>query len=60
MHPMRRGAANALPPASPAPNDDDDGGSAEVTVFLVGAYAKYNWPYVWVSTRQQRRWGGAQ
>ena len=21
----------------------------EVTVFLIGAYAKYNWPYVWVS-----------
>lgn len=21
----------------------------QVTVFLIGAYAKYNWPYVWVS-----------
>lgn len=23
--------------------------AAQVTVFLIGAYAKYNWPYVWVS-----------
>lgn len=22
---------------------------AQVTVFLIGAYAKYDWPYVWVS-----------
>ena len=26
----------------------------EVTVFLIGAYAKYNWPYVWVSGAMMR------
>jgi hypothetical protein len=27
----------------------------QVTVFLVGAYAKYNWPYVWVSVSPVQR-----
>lgn len=26
-----------------------DAALLQVTVFLIGAYAKYNWPYVWVS-----------
>lgn len=26
-----------------------------MTVFLIGAYAKYNWPYVWVSLQPARR-----
>ncbi len=42
-----RGPNNQLPPASPASHDADVS-NAEVTVFLIGAYAKYNWPYVWV------------
>lgn len=37
-----------LPPASPASHELDIH-NPEVTVFLIGAYAKYNWPYVWVS-----------
>ncbi|GBF98682.1 hypothetical protein Rsub_11396 [Raphidocelis subcapitata] len=48
------GAANTLPPASPALNDNE-GGSAEVTVFLIGAYAKYNWPYVWLRSPPRSR-----
>lgn len=40
-------SANQLPPASPAAHELDVHNS-EVTVFLIGAYAKYNWPYVWL------------
>lgn len=46
---------NALPPASPASHELDIH-NPDVTVFLIGAYAKYNWPYVWVS-RRARFWG---
>lgn len=45
-------SGNAFPPASPA-NHELDVHNPDVTVFLIGAYAKYNWPYVWV-----RRLGG--
>eukprot|EP00955_Chlamydomonas_euryale_P025724 271849-Chlamydomonas_euryale.AAC.1 len=38
---------NDLPPASPAAHELDVH-NPEVTVFLIGAYAKYNWPYVWL------------
>ncbi|GFH31770.1 predicted protein, partial [Haematococcus lacustris] len=38
---------NALPPASPATRELDVY-NTDVTVFLIGAYAKYNWPYVWL------------
>lgn len=38
---------NAFPPASPA-NNELDVHNPEVTVFLIGAYAKYNFPYVWL------------
>ncbi|KAG1659089.1 hypothetical protein FOA52_013735 [Chlamydomonas sp. UWO 241] len=41
------GSNNELPPASPAAHDLDVH-NPEVTVFLIGAYAKYNWPYVWL------------
>lgn len=41
------GGEQALPPASPASHESDVN-NPEVTVFLVGAYAKYNWPYVWL------------
>ncbi|KAI8477151.1 MAG: hypothetical protein J3K34DRAFT_453096 [Monoraphidium minutum] len=43
-------ANNALPPASPASHEHDVS-NPEVTVFLIGAYAKYNWPYVWLRSR---------
>ncbi len=43
----RRAQNNQLPPASPAAHELDVQNS-DVTVFLIGAYAKYNWPYVWV------------
>jgi len=39
--------SNAFPPASPATHELDVH-NPEVTVFLIGAYAKYNWPYVWL------------
>jgi len=42
-----RGYASQFPPASPASNELDVH-NPEVTVFLIGAYAKYNWPYVWL------------
>uniref|UniRef100_A0A7S0RIM6 DUF7886 domain-containing protein n=1 Tax=Chlamydomonas leiostraca TaxID=1034604 RepID=A0A7S0RIM6_9CHLO len=38
---------NQFPPASPATHELDVN-NPEVTVFLIGAYAKYNWPYVWL------------
>ena len=38
---------NAFPPASPAAHELDVH-NPEVIVFLIGAYAKYNWPYVWL------------
>jgi len=41
------GNNNDLPPASPAAHELDVH-NPEVTVFLIGAYAKYNWPYVWL------------
>jgi hypothetical protein len=42
-----RSCASQFPPASPASNELDVH-NPEVIVFLIGAYAKYNWPYVWV------------
>lgn len=44
---LYRTGGNAFPPASPATHELDVH-NPEVTVFLIGAYAKYNWPYVWV------------
>jgi hypothetical protein len=37
-----------MPPASPAVVGSSHQDSPEHTLFLVGAYARYNWPYVWV------------
>lgn len=45
---------SSLPPASPASNELDVH-NPEVTVFLVGAYAKYNWPYVWMRSHHSKR-----
>lgn len=39
--------ANTLPPASPATREMGSDIPGE-TMFLVGAYARYNWPYVWL------------
>lgn len=36
-----------LPPASPATRESSSDNPTE-TVFLIGAYARYNWPYVWL------------
>lgn len=47
-------AANAYPPASPA-TQELDVQNPEVTVFLIGAYAKYNWPYVWLRSLTKSR-----
>lgn len=55
----RRTITNALPPASPAAHELDVQ-NPEVTVFLIGAYAKYNWPYVWVSVGAGRGAGAGQ
>lgn len=44
-YPSCRANSNQLPPASPAAQEQEHSGA---TVFLIGAYAKYNWPYVWV------------
>jgi len=44
---IKAGSNMALPPASPAAHDLDVH-NPEVMVFLIGAYAKYNWPYVWL------------
>jgi hypothetical protein len=50
---------NALPPASPAAHELDVH-NPDVTVFLIGAYAKYSWPYCWLrSINQRRRFEGA-
>lgn len=46
-----------LPPASPASHEQDVH-NPEVTVFLVGAYAKYDWPYVWLRSLERNRQGG--
>lgn len=48
--PQNTGAQNAYPPASPATHEIDVN-NPEVTVFLIGAYAKYNWPYVWLRSQ---------
>lgn len=45
---------SSLPPASPAAHELDVH-NPEVTVFLIGAYAKYSWPYVWLRSINQRR-----
>jgi hypothetical protein len=37
-----------VPPASPAVVGSSHQDNPEHTLFLVGAYARYNWPYVWV------------
>lgn len=47
-------ASNAYPPASPA-TQELDVQNPEVTVFLIGAYAKYNWPYVWLRSLTKSR-----
>eukprot|EP00951_Prasinocladus_malaysianus_P032225 scaffold312717_cov50-Prasinocladus_malaysianus.AAC.1 len=39
--------SNTLPPASPATRETGSDIPGE-TMFLVGGYARYNWPYVWV------------
>ena len=46
--PPCRVGSNTLPPASPATREMGSDIPGE-TMFLVGAYARYNWPYVWVS-----------
>lgn len=48
------GNGNAFPPASPA-NHELDVHNPDVTVFLIGAYAKYNWPYVWLRSVARSR-----
>ncbi|GFR40713.1 hypothetical protein Agub_g1320 [Astrephomene gubernaculifera] len=42
-----KGNGDPLLPASPASHELDIH-NPDVTVFLIGAYAKYNWPYVWL------------
>ena len=49
---------NALPPASPAAHELDVH-NPDVTVFLIGAYAKYSWPYVWLRSINKRRFADA-
>lgn len=50
--------SNVLVPASPASREAENESPSE-TVFLVGAYAKYEWPYVWLrSNHASRRRGG--
>eukprot|EP00899_Mesostigma_viride_P004104 jgi/Mesvir1/13695/Mv02128-RA.1 len=38
-----------LPPASPATSDVGEDTGSDI-VFLIGAYARYKWPYVWLRT----------
>ena len=50
---MRESPSGPLPPASPCQRDPlrrtfDDEGESPSAVFLVGGYAHYNCPYVWV------------
>ena len=50
---MRESPSGPLPPASPCQRDPlrrtfDDEGESSSAVFLVGGYAHYNCPYVWV------------
>eukprot|EP00879_Flechtneria_rotunda_P030288 GHRR01032905.1.p1 GENE.GHRR01032905.1~~GHRR01032905.1.p1 ORF type:complete len:204 (+),score=51.87 GHRR01032905.1:381-992(+) len=47
----------SLPPASPASHEQDVN-NPEVTVFLIGAYAKYSWPYVWLRSLTRNKQGG--
>ncbi|KAG2442454.1 hypothetical protein HXX76_002540 [Chlamydomonas incerta] len=51
---INAGNGNALPPASPASHELDIH-NPDVTVFLIGAYAKYNWPYVWLRSVSRGR-----
>ena len=44
--------SNVLVPASPASREGRDENPTE-TVFLVGAYAKYDWPYVWLRSNHK-------
>ena len=51
--PMRESCGGPLPPASPCHREPlgrtpDDEGESSSAVFLVGGYAHYNCPYVWV------------
>eukprot|EP00964_Phaeocystis_antarctica_P161062 scaffold133110_cov63-Phaeocystis_antarctica.AAC.8 len=50
---MRESCGGPLPPASPCHREPlgrtpDDEGESSSAVFLVGGYAHYNCPYVWV------------
>mmetsp|Transcript_23956 Transcript_23956/g.66542 ORF Transcript_23956/g.66542 Transcript_23956/m.66542 type:complete len:244 (-) Transcript_23956:186-917(-) len=45
--------ANTLPPASPATREMGSDIPGE-TMFLVGAYARYDWPYVWLRSSLRR------
>ncbi|GIL86760.1 hypothetical protein Vretimale_15653 [Volvox reticuliferus] len=49
-----KGNGDPLPPASPASHELDIH-NPEVIVFLIGAYAKYNWPYVWLRSVSRGR-----
>ncbi|GAQ79892.1 hypothetical protein KFL_000400360 [Klebsormidium nitens] len=44
----------SFPPASPAIAEAVKPVAPEETVFLVGAYARYNWPYVWLRSQNPR------
>mmetsp|Transcript_34133 Transcript_34133/g.61545 ORF Transcript_34133/g.61545 Transcript_34133/m.61545 type:complete len:218 (+) Transcript_34133:104-757(+) len=47
-------SGNQFPPASPAGHELDVH-NPDVTVFLIGAYAKYSWPYVWLRSVSRSR-----
>ncbi|KAF8063829.1 hypothetical protein HT031_003686 [Scenedesmus sp. PABB004] len=49
----RRVAAGAVDPRSALAGDR----RPQVTVFLIGAYAKYNWPYVWLRSLSRNHQG---
>lgn len=55
--PIKTVQSNVLVPASPASREAVNESPTE-TVFLVGAYAKYNWPYVWLRSNHLSRSGG--
>jgi len=45
--------SSTLPPASPATREMGNDVPGE-TMFLIGAYAKYNWPYVWLRSNLRK------
>lgn len=49
------GGGSAYPPASPVTAERLLEAVPGETVFLIGAYAKYNWPYVWLRTLHRTR-----